>query len=126
MVILAMWALQSIGEFILPSHYQFVDPIAFLTDLVGTVGFGIIALHARRIWPLWATALQLLSLSAHFARWADLAIPRIVYALMRDGPTFIVMIVLLGGTILHIRRMHRGVTDNAWQNWSKRSAGSGR
>ncbi|WP_162528440.1 MULTISPECIES: hypothetical protein [Novosphingobium] len=117
MVILAMWALQSVGEFVLPSQYYAVDPVAFLTDVVGMLGFGIIALNARRVWPLWAAALQLLSLSAHFARWADLDIPAIVYALMRDGPTFVVMIALLIGTLCHMRRVRREGTDIAWQSW---------
>ncbi len=123
LIILAMWAIQSVGEFIVPSRYVALDPVAFLCDLVGVLGFGALALHARRVWPLLAAALQLLCLSAHFARWADLAIPPIVYALMRDGPTFVVMIVLLAGTVLHMRRVRRNGTDAAWQDWSRPSPG---
>lgn len=126
LIILGMWAVQSVGAFMLPSRYTVVDPVAFLCDLVGTIGFGIIAVNARRVWPLWAAALQLLSLSAHFARWADLAIPSIVYALMRDGPTFFAMVALLAGTVGHIVRMRRKGEDSAWQTWGTSSPASDR
>lgn len=124
MVIIAMWVLQTIGESIHPSQFVRVDPFPFFSDLVGTIGFGIIAVHARRAWPIWAAALQLLSLSAHFARWADLQIPGIVYALMRGGPTFVVILVLLGGTVLHICRMQRSGHDRPWENWEPHSGKS--
>ena len=126
LVLVAMWALQSLGVNFLPSRFIAVDPVAFLSDLVGTLGFGAIALNARRFWPLCATALQVLSLSAHFARWADLAIPKLVYALMRSGPTFVVLSVLLIGTVLHLRRLHRDGVDRSWQDWSRGAARSGR
>ncbi|MCJ2183828.1 hypothetical protein MTR62_14160 [Novosphingobium sp. 1949] len=125
LVILAMWGLQSFGEYFLPSRFSTVDPVAFCSDLVGTLGFGFIALHARRVWPLWAASLQLLSLSAHFARWADIGIPKIVYALMRGGPTFVVMLVLLAGTLAHWRRMRRVAVDHPWQSWRTGSGKSG-
>lgn len=126
MIIIAMWALQTVGEYAHPSRFVTVDPFPFLSDLVGTIGFGVIAVHARRAWPLWAAALQLLSLSAHFARWADLKIPAVVYALMRGGPTFVVILVLFLGTILHIRRLKRYGRDAPWQRWTSPSDKSDR
>lgn len=117
-VLLAMWAVQSLGVSVFPSRFVAVDPVALLTDFIGALGFGAIALNARRIWPLCATALQVLSLSAHFARWADLAIPKLVYALMRGGPTFVVLSALLVGTLLHLRRLRRDGVDPSWQDWS--------
>ncbi|SFG14396.1 hypothetical protein SAMN05518801_10871 [Novosphingobium sp. CF614] len=111
---------------VLPSHFTSVDPISLSTDVTGTIGFGFLALQARRIWPIWATSLQILSLSAHFARWADIGIPPFVYAVMRGAPTFGAMIAMLAGTVLHLRRVRRHGCDPSWQNWSRAVVASGR
>ena len=125
-VILAMVGFEATAEIFLPSGFRSVDPLSFVTDLIGTIGFGVLALQAMRIWPLWATSLQLLSLSAHFARWADIGIPPVVYAVMRSTPTGLALAVLLVGTLMHMRRMRRDGSDRSWQNWSRDTAGSAR
>ncbi len=125
-VILTMVGIAAVAEVILPSGFRRVDPFSLLTDLVGTLGFGWLALQALRIWPLWATSLQLLSLSAHFARWADLGIPPLVYAVMRGTPTGFALLALILGTILHLRRLRRDGSDRSWQDWSRATAGSDR
>lgn len=118
-VILTMAVFEALAINIIPSRFDAVDPGPLLSDLIGALGFGFLAIQAFRIWPLWATALQLLSLAAHFARWADIAVPKIVYALMRGMPTFMVFVVLLIGTILHMARLRRRGYDPSWQNWSR-------
>ncbi|MCT2398846.1 hypothetical protein [Novosphingobium mangrovi (ex Huang et al. 2023)] len=125
-IILAMWGLQAGGEHFLPSGFVAVDPFSLLSDLIGFVGFGYLAVEARRIWPLWAASLQILSLSAHFARWADLSIHPMVYALMRGTPTFGAMIAIFIGTVLHRTRLQGRGYDPSWQNWSRGAAGSSR
>jgi hypothetical protein len=125
-IILAMVLLQVGGESLLPSRFRSVDPTSLLTDAVGTAGFGYLALQARRIWPLWATSLQLLSLSAHFARWADIGIPPTVYAVMRGTPTFLALSAIAIGTILHVWRKQRLGNDPSWQDWSRVAVASGR
>lgn len=125
-VFIAMAGFQAVAMQILPSHFVRVDPDSLITDLIGFVGFGYLALEARRIWPIWATALQILSLSAHFARWADVAIPPLVYAIMRGAPTFGAAIAILAGTILHMHRRRRHGCDHSWQSWSRMAGGSAR
>lgn len=119
LVILAMIAAQIVGIALLPSDFTNVDPGPLLTDLIGAVGFGYLAIQALRIWPLWAASLQLLALSAHFARWASIKTPAVVYALMRGGPTFLVLLALLVGTVLHVRRCRKHGSDRSWQDWSR-------
>lgn len=126
LVILAMLVAQAIGMILLPSRFTNVDPVPLLTDLIGAIGFGYLAVQALRIWPLWAASLQLLALSAHFARWATIKTPAVVYALMRGGPTFLVLLALLVGTVLHIRRCRARGTDPSWQDWSRILAQPGR
>ncbi|AIT79421.1 hypothetical protein [Novosphingobium pentaromativorans] len=125
LVIVAMAVIQRIAIVFVPSHFVSVDPAALVTDFVGLAGFGTLAVQARRIWPIWAASLQLLSVSAHFARWADIGVPPFVYALMRGSPTFLALAALLVGTILHIVRLKRHGADPSWQNWSRGSASSG-
>lgn len=121
--ILLMWGLQAGAQYFLPNGFRTVDPFSLLSDLIGFAGFGYLALEARRFWPLWATSLQVLSLSAHFARWADIGIHPMVYAVMRGAPTFGAMIAIFIGTVLHLHRLRRHGCDLSWQNWSR---GAGR
>jgi len=125
-VVLAMVLVQFGGESVLPSSFRSVDPTSLMADAVGTAGFGVLALQARRIWPLWATSLQLLSLSAHFARWADIGIPPTVYAVMRGTPTFLALAAIAIGTILHLWRERRHGDDPSWQDWSRVAVASAR
>lgn len=126
LVIIAMAVFQRIAILFVPSHFVGVDPASLVSDAIGTIGFGVLAVQARRIWPIWAASLQLLSLSAHFARWAAIGVPPFVYALMRGTPTFVVLTALLLGTVLHMVRLRRRGSDPSWQNWSRVPASSGR
>lgn len=123
-VFILMAVVQAVVMQVLPSRFDRVDPDSLVTDLIGFLGFGYLATEARRIWPIWATSLQVLSLSAHFARWADVAIPPLVYAIMRGAPTFGAALAILLGTILHLRRQRRHGCDPSWQNWSPGDKGS--
>lgn len=123
LVFVLMAAVQALVMHFFPSHFVRVDPDSLITDLIGFAGFGYLALEARRFWPLWATSLQVLSLSAHFARWADIGIHPMVYAVMRGAPTFGVAIAIFIGTLLHLQRLRRHGCDLSWQNWSR---GAGR
>jgi hypothetical protein len=126
LVIVLMAVVQRIAIQFDPSEFVSVDPASLVTDAVGAIGFGILAVQARRVWPIWAASLQLLSLSAHFARWADIGVPPFVYALMRGTPTFVALAALALGTVLHMIRLRRHGTDPSWQDWSRVRASSGR
>lgn len=126
LVIIAMAVVQRAAIQFVPSQFVDVDPASLVSDAIGTIGFGVLAVQARRVWPIWAASLQLLSLSAHFARWADIGVPPFVYALMRGAPTFLVLMALLLGTVLHMIRLRRRGADRSWQNWSRAHASSGR
>lgn len=119
LILLTMTIFQVMVMQVLPSRFVAVDFGPFASDCIGAAGFAYLAIEARRIWPLWAAALQVLSLSAHFARWADIHIPPLVYAVMRSGPTFGVIMIILAGTALHLIRLRRHGCDPCWQNWSR-------
>lgn len=106
-LLLGMLALNLIGRLFGPPVYASVDLLALADDFAGFVGFAWLAYHARRFWPIWAAALQLLSLAGHFARAFEQKTGSLVYALMKSGPTYLLFLILLAGTLLHWRRVVR-------------------
>ncbi|GGN55326.1 hypothetical protein B2G71_19390 [Novosphingobium sp. PC22D] len=118
--VVAMAVLQfSLLVFMRSSRFDAVDLGSLVTDVVGFAGFGILALNARRIWPLWATALQLLSLGAHFARWVSLDMAQQIYAITRSTPTAIVVVLMVLATAFHIQAVKRGTSGADWQDWDQ-------
>lgn len=95
-----------------------VDAVSLLTDLILVTGFSAIALNAKRIWPLWAAALQLLSLSSHFPRFVDNEILAPVYAIMSSSPTGVVLLLMIVGTVGHQRRLAKTGHDPDWVDWN--------
>ena len=116
-VILAMGAWQFSAYGLSPPKFERVDLISVISDAIGFVGFGLIALNAKRLWPIWASSLQLMSLAAHFARLANLDVEPLVYSLLKSTPTGIAIIAIAFGTILHQRRKARSGFDPCWQDW---------
>jgi hypothetical protein len=117
LIILGMVALQFASLALEASVYHTVDVASVLVDAFGLISFGVLALHAMRVWPIWAASLQLLSLSSHFARDLDVSVKPLVYVAMKSGPTFFVLVALLMGTILHWHRMKRKGVDPSWKVW---------
>ena len=84
-------------------HKRFlsVDLMAFCDDLLGFVGFSLIGIFRKRVWPLWAASLQLLSVGAHFVRALEIPVRPIVYAWMKAGPTWAVLVLLIIGSLVN-------------------------
>ena len=118
-VLLTMATWQYSASFFVPPHFAGTDDISLIGDAIGLGGFAVIALNARRTWPIWASAFQLLSLSGHFARSVELSFAPIIYAWMRTLPTAGAILALLFGTIFHMARARRFGADPSWQDWSQ-------
>ena len=115
-----MTILQIVGMGALGARFGMIDLVALTVDLVGFSSFTAIALVARRIWPLWASALQLFSLTTHFFRLVDIHIHPAVYWLMKSAPTFGVCLVVIGASILHRRRSRLDGRGASWMDWPGR------
>ena len=115
-VIIAALALEWVGRAFVPPQFNSIYPVALIIDALATVSFGALALYARRVWPIWATALQILSLTSHFAQGIEPSHPGI-YITMKSGPTLAVLVVLLLGTFFHRRRLRQFGRDPAWMGW---------
>jgi hypothetical protein len=116
-IIVVIAVVEWLARPLVPIELHTVDPLAVSIDAFGTISFGALALHARRAWPIWATALQILSMTSHFAQGVDPAAHRGIYVVMKSGPTFLVLFVLLVGTISHRLRLRRHGSDPAWMGW---------
>lgn len=117
-VLIAMAVWQYSASFVVPPRFMATDEISLIGDAIGLTGFALIAVDAKRIWPIWASALQLLSLSGHFARAVELSFDPIIYAWMRTLPTAGAILALIAGTLAHMYRMRRFGADPSWQDWA--------
>ena len=117
LVIVVMTALQFAWRVFSPRHFNTVDLSSVVVDATGVIGFGLLAVYAHRFWPIWAASLQVLSLSSHFARGVELSVKPLVYALMKSMPTFLVLFVLMLGTLFHQLRLRKQGFDRSWTEW---------
>lgn len=76
-------------------------------DLLAFVSFGALALTANRLWPLIATALQMIALLGHLA--VQLGVPgeAKAYWAMTQLPPLLMAVAVITGTLLHARRARR-------------------
>jgi hypothetical protein len=109
-IIALMAILGLVGQMVLPPRYGSVDPAGLAQDLLAFIGFSSIGIYSKRVWPLWAAALQLLSVGAHFVRALEIPVRPIVYAWMKSGPTWGVLLILIIGTMINYRRRRRQST----------------
>lgn len=121
-VVMAMAALQLTVRTVIPNYWTIVDVGPLMADTLGFIGFGAIALYAFRVWPLFASALELISLGAHLARWLSAEVLPTVYALARDAPTVLSILMLAGASVSHWLAQGRGKIVPDWQDWNRGGA----
>ena len=120
--LIVMTTVQIVGFSALGSRFGAIDWVAFAVDLIGFASFTAIALFARRIWPLWASALQLFSLITHLFRTLDIHFHPAVYWLTKSAPTFGICLILIFATVMHLRRVRTSGNDASWTVWQDRPA----
>ncbi len=113
----ATFLVQSIAYGSVAPKFWEVDAVALLADAIGFVAFGALALNAKRIWPLFAAGLHLISLSAHFARQVEDDMVALAYATMSAVPTGVALLLIIFGTLLHQRRLKKSGEDLPWADF---------
>lgn len=86
----------------------------FVVDLAALVAFLILALCARRFWPLWMTALQAVGTASHLAKLANPEMIPWAYAFLLGIWSYPMLILLTIGTYNHQQRLRRFGSDQAW------------
>lgn len=110
--------LSTVRSYAIGAEAQHLDLPALSVDLFGFAAFTWIAVFAWRIWPLWASSLQLLALAAHLSRALAVPIHPLVYLLMRTAPTYLEVVVLLLGVWGYRRRKRKHGNMPSWRKWS--------
>lgn len=103
------------------SFYATLDLGHFAIDLAVATVFFAVALQANRVYPLWLTALQLLTLLGHFSRQVSEAIGQLAYALLSYSPFILQVTTLAVAIFLHARRVRRYGSYPSWRSFSSRS-----
>ncbi len=93
--------------------FDSVDLVLLTSDTLAFAAFFTIALNARRLWPLFAASLQLISVLGHFARGVT-DIIGFSYSLLNNVPTTLVLILVLVGAVMHQLRLRRRGEDQDW------------
>lgn len=88
-------------------HILVID-VMLLTVLVA------VALWANRFWPMWIAAFQLFVLLVHVTKLYQQDILPIVYFAVIQRMAYPMLLLLLGGTIQHFRRLRLYGSDPDW------------
>lgn len=107
LILALMLGVSFVGHSFGPLVFKAVDPIGVAVDLIGLIGFSWLGFSSRRVWPLWAGSLQLLSTGAHFVRALSIPVRPPVYYWMKTVPTMAVLLLLILGTLAHHRSLSR-------------------
>ena len=86
------------------AQMEAIDFGHLIIDLAAFSGILFIALRANRIWTLLAASAQLLSLMSHLVRVMSVEMWEWSYAIMARAPSYLLIILLAIGTLLHSRR----------------------
>jgi hypothetical protein len=91
-------------------------------DLVMLGALLVLALRAERFWPIWVTALHIIGTAAHAVKAVDPAVMRLGYAFAMSFWSYPMVLILVGATWCHRRRLARTGTDRSWSTSFGRSA----
>lgn len=115
LVVAAMFVVDRAGHAAGIAGLVNVERMHAVIDLAAFASMITVMCCARRIWPIWATACQLLSVISHLARAYDASLPTIASWTLAIAPFYLINIGLIVGTLLHMRRLARRGSDRSWR-----------
>lgn len=92
----------------------------FLVDVVMLGALVTLSLRAARFWPIWATALHMISTAGHAVKLVDPTIIPWAYAFVLAFWSYPMLGLLVLGTWNHHRRVVRFGADRSWSSFSGR------
>ena len=87
----------------LQQRYSSIEFGVLAVDVGVLFAFLALALSTDRYWPLWTTALQLLVVLAHLAKWADPLMFRVGYGFIMAVCSYLQLLVMALGIRAHHR-----------------------
>lgn len=88
--------------------------VYFGIDLVAMAGFGLVALHANRDYPLWVAGFQLVAVGAHMIKGMVEGVSLLALVILIVGPSYCQLMLLIAGFVRHVRRERR---FGAYRDW---------
>lgn len=93
------------------TEYHHVEIGVAVVDLSLLIGLTVIALRANRWWPICASALQLIAITAHLAKALNPDLSRLAYGLMIGILSYVALINLAVGLWSVCRNARRHASD---------------
>lgn len=87
----------------------------FVIDVIATGLFIAIALNANRNYPLWIAGFQVVALVAHAVEAMVDAVSPLASAVLMIGPSYGILLVLIGGFVRHLIRLRRFGPYRDWR-----------
>lgn len=115
--IIVVWVVADVLYHLLfgPSGFKEVDPVHVVLDGGELVAIVWVALHANRMWPLWAAAAQLICVCGHLVAYLNEGGMRRAYWALTQLPPYIQLLALLLGAFAHVRRKRRLGAYRSWR-----------
>jgi len=95
-------------------EFDRIDWALFVFDLALAGALTVIALHANRIWPMFAAAFSIIPVLCPFALLVNETVVRQAYWALEQLPLMFVLMALLIGTSAHRERMAAGIACEDW------------
>ena len=116
LVLLGMLVADPVVHLIAQEQYLQVDVGHLAIDILAWLGFFVIALRARRFWPLWASSLQSIALVAHITRAIDIGIDPLAYAIFKTGFSYGIVLCVILGSIRHAKWIRSANNRPSWRS----------
>lgn len=115
--IVIVWILTDVGYHLLfgPSGFVVVDPAHLVIDGAELVAITWVALRANRIWPLWAAASQVMTISGHIVVLIGDSGINYAYWAMTQLPPYVQLLAMVCGATFHAHRFRRIGHYRSWR-----------
>ena len=87
-----------------------------LIDASAFVMFLVIALRANRVYPICLSAFQGIAFLMHFVHAINPANAPLAYSILSIAPSYLMMLTLIAGLLLHSRRTRRYGRTRSWRS----------
>jgi hypothetical protein len=96
-------------------RFQSIDVGLLSVDIVGMLTFVILAIISNRFWPLWISAMQLITVFSHMPAVLQESILPWAYWRAISMWSYPMLFLLVAGTWWHQKRLKQSGRDDPWK-----------
>ncbi|MEO6360844.1 MAG: hypothetical protein ABIO43_09765 [Sphingomicrobium sp.] len=119
LLLLALLGSTSAGVFHLPGQFTSVPITLALVDVLLAIALVVLAIRAKRLWPIPMAACQLITILGHAAKLAAPDMFAGGYALLITIWAWPIIGLLMFGAYCHHQRIKAGYYDRPWKHSSR-------